>query len=386
MKVLYIGSDSQMCGAGLSMVKLIEEENKAGINVVPVVRKGFSQKLLSEKKIEHYVVNAQSWIVSRNYCWIKAKSIYVIKMILNIKCYFQYIKIIKKENPDIIHINAITTYVGAKAAIKMKKKVVWHIRELIEEDLNGTFFSHKKAYNLMKKAHRFIAISDCVENKYSKIVGKEKIVRIYNGIDENEFYSKNHDVFKNNKIFLTMAGRITKEKGQFLCLDALSKLLKKNSNVILQFAGTGENEELQRLYDFIEKEHINKNQVKFLGYIKNMNEVWKNTDIAIVYSKLEAFGRVTIEAKMAGAIVVGYNSGGTSELIDNGVNGFLFNNSNELLSSVEYILNNKEQAKKVALAGQIHACNNYTSNINCKKIIELFKSIIGDEENGKNIV
>lgn len=379
MKILYIGSDSLMCGAGLSMIKLIEEEQNKGIDVIPVVRNGFSEKILEEKKIKHYVVNAQSWIVSKKYNHIKRLFTSLIKKGLNIKCYFQYKKIIKTEDPDIVHINSLTTYVGAKAAIDLKKKVVWHIRELIDEDLNAEFVNINKAKKIMKKAYAFIAISDCVEKKYSNIIQQKKIYKIYNGIDKDDFYCHNHCILNNDNIIITMAGRITKEKGQAMCLKSLANLLNSNEKIILQFAGTGSKEELKSLNNIIEEEKINKNQVAFLGYVKNMKKVWEDTDIAIVYSKFEAFGRVTIEAKMAGSLVVGFNSGGTSELIEDKIDGFLFNNSSELLDKVAYIVNNKTISQKIALTGQKQACEKFTSKINCEKIIKLFNDIIEEK-------
>ena len=376
MKILYIGGDSKMCGAGLSMVKLIEEEINVGVEVVPVVKNGFTQKILENKNIKHYVVNVQSWVISKKYNWFRAKFIYYIKKIINIKCYFQYIKIIKKEKPDIVHINALTTHVGAKAAIKLKKRVVWHIRELIEEDLNGKFANYKYAHKLMKKANVFIAISNCVEEKFAKIVGKDKIVRIYNGVDIEKYYCEHHNIFSDNNITITMAGRITKEKGQALCLIALASLLNKNRNIVLQFAGTGSKEELQILNSIIKDEKINKDQIRFLGYVENMKEVWANTDIAIIYSKFEAFGRVTVEAKMAGCIVVGYNSGGTIELISNGIDGYLFDTKEALAKIISKVINNQEKSKHIAKTGQQQACKNYTSTINCDKVIELFDLVI----------
>lgn len=380
MKVLYIGSDAQMCGAGLSMIRLIEEEIEARIDVVPVFRKGVSQSLFAEKGLDYYIVNAQSWVISKKYNKIKSKCICLVKTLLNIKCYYQYIKIIKKENPDIVHINSLTTYVGAKAAIKMNKKVVWHIRELIDLDLNGKFFNPKKAYELMNKADAFIAISDCVKEKFLPIVGKNKIFRIYNGIDKDLFFCPNHKILCGASVVITIAGRITKEKGQSFCLNSLSKLLKKNRNIIIQFAGVGSKEEMDLLTTIANDNGIS-SQVKFLGYVKNMKEIWENTDISIVYSKFEAFGRVTIEAKMAGAVVVGYNRGGTSELIANEKDGFLFDDSNELLQIVEHIINDKEFAQKIASAGQRQACNNFTSKINCKNIIDLFELVIRGDNN-----
>ena len=183
MKVLYVGSDSQVCGASFSMAKLIDEEEKLGIEIIPVVRNGNTERILKSKGKKYYIVNAQSWMVGKDYSKLKIIFYRIIKELLNMSCYLKYKRIIKMENPDIIHINALTTYSIAQAAIALNKPIVWHIREMMEEDLNGKFWNKKKAYQLMNKANYFIAISRCVENKYKEIVGEKKIKCIYNGIE-----------------------------------------------------------------------------------------------------------------------------------------------------------------------------------------------------------
>lgn len=379
MKVLYIGSDSLKSGASYSMVQLIIEEAKLGVEVVPVVHEGNTDDVLNKLCINHYIVNSWSWMVSLEYSKIKQKTFGFAKHILNIPAYFKYKKIIKRENPDIIHINALTTYSAVVAALSTKIPIIWHIRELIEEDLNGCIWNSKYAYSLMRKSDKFIAISSCVYDKYSPLVSPDKIKLIYNGVDANRFYDPNHKILENDTIVLTMAGRITKEKGQFKCLKGLASILKKNKNIVLQYAGTGDENELRRMREFIVEEDIPESNIKFLGFIDNIEKIWSDTDIAIVYSKFEAFGRVTVEAKMAGAIVVGFDSGGTSELIEDGIDGYLFDNENRTLEKrVELILENKDRSKKIARNGMEISRVKFNSEKNAKEIVDLYKEVMFD--------
>jgi len=64
------------------------------------------------------------------------------------------------------------------------------------------------------------------------------------------------------------------------------------------------------------------------GYF-NKEDVLPHYEVLIVASKAEAFGRVIVEASKAGLRVVVRNSGGASELVNEG-NGLLFNNQTEL--------------------------------------------------------
>lgn len=377
MKVLYIGGDAQATGASFSMAKLIEEEEKLGIEVVPVVHNGNTHRLLDERGKKHYVVNTWSWMVSNDAPWIKVLLFRIVKGTLNIPCYFQYKKIIHDENPDIVHVNALTTYTGSQAAIHTKKPLVWHIREMMEEDLNGRFWSKRQAYKLMKKADCFIAISKCVEKKYREIVGYNRIRCIYNGVDRDLFYRADHTIFTQKRIVLTMAGRITREKGQLQCLESLVPLLRANPNIVLCFAGNGNEEAVSELISVRDKNGLSDTQVQLLGFVKEMDQLWSKTDIAIIYSKFEAFGRVTVEAKMAGALVVGFDSGGTSELIEDGVDGYLFDGKNRTLcDAVKMSLSNMETSRKIAIKGRESASQIFTSENNAKQVYQLYREIL----------
>lgn len=377
MKVLYIGSDAQPTGASFSMAKLIEEEEKLGIEVVPVVHKGNTDRLLNEKGKKHYVVNAWSWMVGNDASWFKVTMFRIIKGVLNMPCYFQYKKIIRDEAPDIVHVNALTTYTGAQAAVRTKKPLVWHIREMMEEDLNGRFWSRRQAHKLMKKADCFIAISKCVEKKYWQIVGDKRIRCIYNGVDRDLFYRADHTILTGDKIVLTMAGRITREKGQLQCLESLAPLLRDNPKIVLCFAGNGNEEAVSELIRVRDKNGLADSQVQLLGFVKEMDQLWSKTDIAIIYSKFEAFGRVTVEAKMAGSLVIGFDSGGTSELIEDGVDGFLFDGKNRTLyDAVKMSLDNKETSRTIAIKGRESASQIFTSENNAKQVYQLYKEIL----------
>lgn len=376
MKVLYVGADAVVSGAGFSMVTLVKELDKLGIDVVPVVHHGNSEKLLSESNRSHYIVDAWSWALSNRYSPLKKWMIMHIKKVLNIRCRIQYERIIKKETPDIIHINALTSYPIAQAAVKCGKPFVWHIREMLEEGLNSSFWNEKEAYDLMNKASFFIAVSKCVEQKYKTVVGSDRIRCIYNGVDKNLYYKPDHIVMNKNVITITMAGRINESKGQLACLQELIPVLQTNPNVVLQFAGEGNEAYVAKLKEIRDQAGL-QGQVKFPGFVKKMDLLWEETDIAIVQSRFEAFGRVTVEAKMAGVLVVGYNSGGTTELIEDKIDGFLFGNGYKTLREVvEGILNDKGTASLIAQCGRERVKDVFTSENNAREIARLYSEVL----------
>ena len=70
---------------------------------------------------------------------------YYIKTFLNTFAIKKIEKILLAEKVDLIHINSLYSYVAAKAAIKNNIKVIWHIRECLEENQNSKYLNKEKA-------------------------------------------------------------------------------------------------------------------------------------------------------------------------------------------------------------------------------------------------
>ncbi len=85
-------------------------------------------------------------------------------------------------------------------------------------------------------------------------------------------------------------------------------------------------------------------------------------------SKNEAWGRVAVEAMIAGTPVIGFNNGGTKETIEDHFNGLLYNNVEDLAESMKTIIQDKDLANKLAenaqkFALQKFSVEKYTANI-----------------------
>ncbi|EFD3747848.1 glycosyltransferase family 4 protein, partial [Escherichia coli] len=87
----------------------------------------------------------------------------------------------------------------------------------------------------------------------------------------------------------------------------------------------------------------------------DLDQIRLDNDVCLIPSLSEAFGRVTIESMAAGMIVVASDSGASKEIINDGINGFLFSSGSvsDLTSVLKKILdvesNNLECIRKRAL-------------------------------------
>ena len=379
MKVLLVNPNGSLDNGVslclLTMAKLLRENGIEVVVIVPLY--GDLIDKLNEEGIHYYIIKQyNNWYVELK----KGKKMSInpfktsVKFILNRISLGKIKSIIKLENIDIVHVNALTTYLAAKAALSMNVKLVWHIREFVEEDLQITFLNKKKAYQLINKSNSIIAISKSILDKYNKLLECDNIELVYDGIDEHSYFYKK-SILTNENIQLTLAGRLVPEKGQFEFIKAINELYKrgyKNLRALI-IGGKGTGDYLKSLNNYVRENNLS-NIISIKEYSSDMNSVWKSTDIACVCSKAEAFGRVTIEAMLAGALVVGANTGGTLDLLENNKTGYLYEQGNyyDLAEKIEYAINNTDKSRNIAIAGQKGALDNFTAKENVRRIIGIY--------------
>src|SRR5699024_5854453 len=272
----------------------------------------------------------------------------------------------------------VTAAWGFRAAKIARKPIVWHIREFLEEDLNKRFRNKKKAIRYLNETDCVIAISKSVKKKYMQLIDNKNIVRIYNGIDIDQYNDIENKVFERQNTILTLAGRIVPEKGHEEVVYALKELIKSGlTKVKVRFIG-GEGEEafILHIKHLIKKLGL-EDYVEFSGYRNDMYNVWAETDIALVCSKAEAFGRVTVEAMMAGSLVIGADTEGTAEIIRDKY-GLIYEQGNyvSLAKKIKYALKHKEEMKNVTSISREFARDIFTAEINAKNIYEVYKNVL----------
>jgi glycosyltransferase involved in cell wall biosynthesis len=119
---------------------------------------------------------------------------------------------------------------------------------------------------------------------------------------------------------LANIGRLSPEKGQALLLRAFAELQRDFPRLQLTFAGTGPLEaELRALAAQLGVA----DSVIFTGYVADIRKVYDATDLVIQSSLTEGLPNVIVEAAYVGLPIVATDVGGTGEIIEHGVSGWL---------------------------------------------------------------
>ena len=377
-KVLFVSSDSnKMSGAFLSETALNEILNKKFKISTHVILpyKGSGNSIMTAAGVKNHVIPSHDWIIPND--TTEDFSFFVKKYCEhteNLKAAINIAKFALKEKFNVIHSNTTYTYVGNLASRLTGIPHVWHLREFLEEDQNKKIYCKKRGYQMVGKSDRVITISNALYQKYLSVVPETKLKLIYNGISEKEYYAPQKEIFqKRVPVFLFLAGSDSYYKGRADLIKACEKLNSEGVDFELWFVGWC-GLEIQNLVN----EAGLTERTRFFGYQKDTANYYKHADIFFMCSRFEAFGRTTVEAMLSGCLVIGADSAGTKELIEDSVTGFLYpyGDVDKLAETIRYALVNKESMKTIADRGRSFMVKNMTSEINAQIILEEYKRIL----------
>lgn len=273
------------------------------------------------------------------------------------KAYKSLKKIIDKENFEIISTHtpmaSIVTRLAAIDARDKGTKVLYTAHGF--HFFNGASVINWMCYYpieilLSKYADAIITINEedfqrikakgNTKTKYFKIPGI--------GVNSERFYPLENDKkkelrtakgFNEDKYILIYAAEFIERKNHKFIIDAVVKNKSCFQNTEIFFAGKGVLED--RLKKHVQNNNVG-NIIKFIGFRKDIDEIYKLSDIAISASKQEGLGLNLLEGMMCGLPVVATQDRGHQEFVLPEVNGYLFEqaNQNEFVNYVSLMLNN----------------------------------------------
>jgi glycosyltransferase involved in cell wall biosynthesis len=168
--------------------------------------------------------------------------------------------------------------------------------------------------------------------------------------------------------YIAYVGRISPEKG----IETLIKAAER-TDLDLKIAG-----------DYSSLPGILKHKsdkINFVGHLtKNqLEEFYKNARFLVVPSNwYEPFGLVIAEAMGLGLPVIGSKIGGISEIIENGLTGFLFEpgNHNDLAKKIKILWNNPDLCRKMGAKGRKKATQEYSESTYYHSLIKIYEKAI----------
>ncbi|MCF7823971.1 MAG: glycosyltransferase family 4 protein [Candidatus Marinimicrobia bacterium] len=244
---------------------------------------------------------------------------------------------------------------------------------------------HKRLINKLEDyterySDAIICISNYVRTYLLNLgINKSKLYVMYNAVDLKIF--DKYTLKNESEMIIGTVGRLDKQKGIDVLINAHAQLVRKFPNLILEIIGDGPHREKLSL---LTRELKLENNVRFLGNIPPVlvREKMVRWKIFILASRWEAFGIVNIEALALGLPVIASNVEAIPEVILEGVTGYLIqpDNSDEIYERVSSILANYEQAKVLGQKGKIMVREKFSAEGLARNTAELYQKLVKKHE------
>ena len=173
---------------------------------------------------------------------------------------------------------------------------------------------------------------------------KNQVITINNPLSEK--YDKCINIEQKRSNYILYVGRLEKQKGLEMLLQAFSML--ENNNIELFLVGNGSKKtELRKMSESLGIDSM----IRFIPFTTEIDSYYKNAVCTVLTSYFEGFPNVLIESIACGTPVVSYDlPSGPKDIIIPGVNGYLarYLDVDDFVMFLEKAINNKWDYEAIA--------------------------------------
>jgi len=195
-----------------------------------------------------------------------------------------------------------------------------------------------------------ICVSQSVYRAIQAYLDSQKIHIVYNPVPNLESYRIIEHTPINTVLILGFVGNITPHKRPQDAIKTLALVREAGIDARLLIAGKAEENYLIQLHKLTNDLGV-ADFVQWLGFVDNMSLVYKQIDIYISCSYGEGFSLAVIEAMASACAIVATRQGGSSEIIEHAVNGFLFD-AEDVDELSKYVLKLADDLRLLAIMQQ----------------------------------
>ena len=251
---------------------------------------------------------------------------------INLKGYFELRNLLEKGNFDLVWTNepvmGVLTRIAARNVRKRGTKVLYMVHGFHFYD-GAPFFSWLIYYPIESVMARFTDVVCTINQedfRRASRMGFPKVAYIHGiGVDTERFQQKRGttDIRKelnlSDDAFLVLSvGELNKNKNQQIVLRAIATLRDQGVHYIL----CGKGNFRERLERLAQKLGLAQN-VHFLGYRNDVDEVYLQADVFVQPSWREGLGLAVLEAAWNKIPTIISTACGATDLIKDGISGFV---------------------------------------------------------------
>lgn len=242
-------------------------------------------------------------------------------------------------------------------------------------------------YRAIQQADAYIAHTP-FEQDYllARAIPPEKITIIGAGVDAKIFLDTNRGLLSrkdlglnNNGPVIATIGKQNARKDFDILLNAMPQIWAEYPQTQLLMAGS-EGDQTSQILEIVNTfppEKQSQVAIKIGFPEEEKPSLLSACDVFVLPSAYESFGIVFAEAWACGKPVVGANSGAIPSVIENGVDGLLFEckNPQSLTNTIIKLLNNPTQAQRMGQAGKAKVQQQFTWEVVTDKLRAVYLAV-----------
>ena len=281
--------------------------------------------------------------------------------------------------PDVVHFNPSFDLKSLLRELNMLALCRLHRRSAIIQFHGGSLSqilqnNHLPIYLklILKWASHIILLTNIQKAPVLKFCSCSKITVIPNMVDTTQYNQKK--IRKDNRFNILYMSKIEFNKGVYDVIDAIQHVVEQEPNVRFIFAGDGPD---KNKLEFLCRENEYDDFVKFIGYVKNQQKIdfLSKGDLFLFPSHYnEGMSYALLEAMAAGLAVIATPTGGTVEMIEDNVSGFLVpvEQPDKLAQAIIALLKNKKKRGKFGKLNRNKVVSEYDIEVVIQKFIKIY--------------
>ncbi|HRH26072.1 MAG TPA: glycosyltransferase family 4 protein [Candidatus Paceibacterota bacterium] len=278
----------------------------------------------------------------------------------DLKAFFSLLSILRKERPDIIHLNSSKAGLLGVLAGRIAR-----IQKIVFTG-HGWAFNQKRSWIMstilkacyvviISLCHKVIAVSQKTKEDVLQLpfINEQKIIVIHNGIPQQELLSKEtarekllshtpgHVPTSPETLWIGTLAELHPRKGLDILINSLTNVSRPFHAWII---GAGESKD--SLIELATTTRL-QDKVSFTGFISNASALLPAFDIFILPSRDEALPYVLLEAGAASLPTIATAIAGVPEIIEHNKTGILIppENIGELTRAIDALCTNPERSQ-----------------------------------------
>jgi glycosyltransferase involved in cell wall biosynthesis len=286
-----------------------------------------------------------------------------VSPLADLKAFFGLVRTIKSYQPDVIHTHTAKAGVLGRLASIIAGRGATRIHTFHGHLLHGYFAGWKTQLviaiekYLAKRTHFLVAIGNQVKNDLvSAGIGKDNQYSVFfPGLPlphtSNKADLRKHLELDPAQIYCTFVGRLTQIKRPDRLLDIAADMVKREVQIYFLVAGEGE------LFEASKARAVAENlPVTFLGWRKDIDDLFAASDIAILTSDNEGIPLTLIQAAQAGLPIIAPAVGSIADIVENDKTGFLTSpQPGAMASALSALATDSELRARLGAAGRARA-------------------------------